>query len=81
MPIATYKVNGEIVSVRAFSVPKIPSELKYWYRGAAKKIPELPKWEELRGYIAHLDVETICVGWDDNMGLRNRLFIARKRHI
>ena len=80
MAVAEYQVNGKQVNVRGFHVPKRAAELKYWYKAAAKAIPQLPDYEAAFLVGADITVETIIMDWDRN-GARHRLIIARKRQL
>lgn len=75
MAVASYRVNGQIESMRGFHPPKRASVV-HWYRAATAQIDAAPDWRVVDMGGAVIDADTIIFsgdGWD--------LFIARKRDL
>ncbi len=77
MAVASVLVDGKVVAVRNFYVPKRASELKYWYKAVQQTLPSfLPPFHSRYLEKADVTVETIHLEWDNY-----QLIIARKARL
>ena len=75
MAVASFLVNGRVVSTKGFHPPKQAS-VTHWYKAATAQMDDAPDWRTVDMGATIVDADTIHYkgdGWD--------LLIARKRNL